>query len=59
MTFITEGDGDPGIVRDELRSLEARKRDLETDTPDTSVCATIIRFSSSLQVRRLRLSVIA
>ena len=29
MTFITEGDGDPGIVRDELRSLEARKRDLE------------------------------
>ena len=28
LTFITEGDGDPGIVRDELRSLEARKRDL-------------------------------
>lgn len=24
LTFITEGDGDPGIVRDELRSLEAR-----------------------------------
>ena len=29
MTFITEGDGDPGIVRDERWSLEARKRDLE------------------------------
>jgi site-specific DNA recombinase len=29
MTFITEGDGVPGIVRDELRSLQARKRDLE------------------------------
>ena len=29
MNFITEGDGDPGIVRDELRSLQARKRDLE------------------------------
>ena len=29
LTFITEGDGDPGIVRDELRTLEARKRDLE------------------------------
>ena len=29
LTFITEGDGDPGLVRDELRSLEARKRDLE------------------------------
>ena len=29
LTFITEGDGDPGIVREELRSLEARRRDLE------------------------------
>ena len=29
LKFITEGDGDPGLVRDELRSLEARKRDLE------------------------------
>lgn len=29
LTFITEDDGDPGIVREELRSLEARKQDLE------------------------------
>ena len=29
LTFVTEGDGDPGLVRDELRNLEARKRDLE------------------------------
>jgi hypothetical protein len=29
LIFITEGDGDPGLVRDELRDLEARKRDLE------------------------------
>ena len=29
LTFITEGDGAPGIVRDELRTLEACKRDLE------------------------------
>lgn len=29
LTFITEGDGDPGLVRDELHDLEARKRDLE------------------------------
>ena len=29
LTFITEGDGDPGIIRDELRTLEARKRNLE------------------------------
>ena len=29
LTFITEGDGDPGLVRAELRSLESRKRDLE------------------------------
>ena len=29
VTFITEGDGDPGLVRDELRDLEARKQNLE------------------------------
>ncbi len=29
LTFITEGDGDPGLVRDELRDLEVRKHDLE------------------------------
>ena len=29
LKFITEGDGDPGLVRDELRALETRKRDLE------------------------------
>ena len=29
LTFITEGDGDPGLVRDELKALEVRKRDLE------------------------------
>jgi site-specific DNA recombinase len=29
LAFITGGDGDPGLVRDELRSLEARKRELE------------------------------
>jgi site-specific DNA recombinase len=29
LSFITEGDGDPGLVRGELRTLEARKRDLE------------------------------
>ncbi|MDG2205672.1 MAG: zinc ribbon domain-containing protein, partial [Alphaproteobacteria bacterium] len=29
LAFISEGDGDPGLVRDELKSLVARKRDLE------------------------------
>ena len=29
LTFITEGDGNPGLVRDELHTLEDRKRDLE------------------------------
>ena len=29
LTFITEGDGDPGLVRNELKTLEARKKDLE------------------------------
>jgi site-specific DNA recombinase len=29
LAFITEGDGDPGLVHDELKSLEVRKKDLE------------------------------
>ncbi len=29
LKFVTEGDGDPGLVRDELKELEVRKRDLE------------------------------
>ncbi len=29
LNFIMGGDGDPGIVRDELRNLEARNRELE------------------------------
>ena len=29
LKFITEGDGDPGLVRDELHDLEIRKQDLE------------------------------
>jgi len=29
LTFIMEGDGDPGLVRGELRDLEFRKKDLE------------------------------
>jgi len=36
LTFITEGDGDPGLVRDELRNLEARKRDLELNLAATN-----------------------
>jgi site-specific DNA recombinase len=31
LDFITGGDGDPGSVRDQLRSLETRKREIETD----------------------------
>ena len=29
LSFIIEGDGDPGLVRDELRTLEGRKKDME------------------------------
>lgn len=29
LAFITGGDGDPGLVRDELQNLEVKKRDLE------------------------------
>ncbi|MEX2167498.1 MAG: hypothetical protein WD852_10865 [Methyloceanibacter sp.] len=31
MDFITGGDGDPGSVRDQLRRLEARKREIAAD----------------------------
>jgi site-specific DNA recombinase len=31
LDFITGGDGDPCSVRDQLRSLEARKRDIDAD----------------------------
>ena len=31
LDFITGGDGDPGSVRDQLRRLEVRKRDLNAD----------------------------
>ena len=35
LTFVTEGDGDPGLVRNELRGLEIRKRDLELNLATT------------------------
>ena len=31
LDFITGGDGDPGSVRDQLRHLEARKREIAAD----------------------------
>jgi site-specific DNA recombinase len=31
LDFITGGDGDPGAVRDQLRRLEARKREIDAD----------------------------
>jgi site-specific DNA recombinase len=31
LDFVTGGDGDPGSVRDQLRRLEARKRDIDAD----------------------------
>ena len=45
--FITEGDGDPGLVRDELRTLEERKRSLERDL-DASDDATVVAFHPNL-----------
>jgi len=41
LTFITEGDGDPGLVRGELKTLEARKLDLERAIKTTNDEATI------------------
>ena len=37
LIYITEGDGDPGLVRDELKSLEARKRDHERQIRSANV----------------------
>jgi hypothetical protein len=31
LDFITGGDGDPGSVRDQLRQLEVRKREITAD----------------------------
>ncbi len=41
LTFITEGDGDPGLVRDELKALEVRKRDLEHAIKNTEQEAAV------------------
>ncbi len=41
LKYITSGDGDPGLVRDELQQLEAQKKDmertLETTNDDTNI----------------------
>jgi site-specific DNA recombinase len=41
LKFITEGDGDPGLVRDELSALEARKRDLGRTMASTQEDRTV------------------
>ena len=41
LTFITEGDGDPGLVRDELKVLQARKRDLGHSIKSTNEEAAV------------------
>ena len=41
LKFITEGDGDPGLVRDELSALEARKRDLDRTMASTQEDRTV------------------
>jgi site-specific DNA recombinase len=41
LTFITEGDGDPGLVRDELRGLELDKKRIERDLSAITESAVI------------------
>ena len=41
LTFITGGDGAPGLVRDELQNLEVKKRDLERQLASSSDAMTI------------------
>ena len=41
LTFITEGDGEPGLVRDELRNLELDKKRIERDLSAITESAVI------------------
>ena len=41
LAYITGGDGDPGLVRDELRELEARQKQIERDLKATPAKAEI------------------
>jgi site-specific DNA recombinase len=41
LKYITSGDGDPGLVRDELQQLEAQKKDLERTLNATNEDANI------------------
>jgi site-specific DNA recombinase len=41
LSFILEGDGDPGSIRAKLKELEARKRDLERQLTQTDPTPTL------------------
>jgi site-specific DNA recombinase len=41
LAYITGGDGDPGLVRDELRELEARQKQIESDLKATPANAEL------------------
>jgi site-specific DNA recombinase len=51
LDFITGGDGEPGSVRDQLRRLEARKREIEADLKSHEVTwrwRSILIFRTSI-----------
>jgi hypothetical protein len=54
--FITGGDGDPGLVRDQLRDLEERKKELERDLASTREQAVIEQHPNMAELYRRKIS---
>ncbi len=55
LTYITSGDGDPGLVRDELQQLEIRKVDLDRnlDTADDAANVEIHPNIAALYAKKI------
>lgn len=56
LQFITEGDGDPGMVRTELRDLELRKRDLEKILASNAQSRTIEPHPNVVELYRRKVT---
>ncbi len=54
--YITGGDGDPGLVRDQLRDLEGRKKDLERALASTREQAVIEPHPNMAELYRRKIS---
>ncbi|RMF03735.1 MAG: recombinase family protein, partial [Alphaproteobacteria bacterium] len=56
LAFITGGDGDPGLVRDELARLEIRKTELERELKDDSAPTIITPHPNTPDLFRRKVS---